>query len=152
MPSSESAVNAKNSFVVIPLYPKSILINTGAVNSREEMVLNKTRKNSIPFTPTAPRRRHRDATIPPLRLDGVSRESPLEDLETMNHESALVRYIPRPIVLRLISRLPGVDDRVTSYNTQFLKALFIASPNLAFRWNLIFTLRLTTKSRALRAR
>lgn len=66
--------------------------------------------------------------------------------------SPVARYVSSPLVHDLISTLYAADDRVTSYATQFLKAIFVSREDMSFRLKFSETLRECTKVRGLRAR
>ena len=111
------------------------------------------------FTPTAPsvvsRSLHLDSGLPAPVLefpdtDGIGEETLGVAVEASN--SPVARYVCTPLVRDLISTLYAADDRVTSYATQFLKALYVSRDDISFRVLFSETIRECTKVRGLRAR
>ena len=64
----------------------------------------------------------------------------------------LSRFVSPPLIAELLFTLYAADDRVTSYNTQFLKALYMARVELSMRYDILLKLRECTRVRGLRAR
>lgn len=141
--------------ILIPLYPKLVSTTSCAFVDRTPNAHRGGHK-VMAFTPTTPRRNplgvnDQSSTLFSWEMSkGVDTDNFADN--DADIEISLARYVSAPLVSDLIRGLDNADDRITSYSTQFLKAIYVSRANMMHRLDLMKQLRECTKERCLRAR